>query len=223
MKNPFVSIAPSDNEKFYGSRKQFFNTLSNAVDANIAVDENKLVVLMGGYGSGKTFFLEKLKEHASKKKILSYIFYFTPALYSQLKDDIVFPKSKTDIIVIIDRFEFSEYMKEDYVKKVLNLLDEMRSKKNVVFVISTVEDNWKKLVKKYKSLKNSEVYKVPGLIFSEAVELVKSRLKKVSKRGLYPFTKQDIKKIWDESNGNPRMMLMLCYEIFEQKIKSRKK
>lgn len=223
MANPFVSIVPSENEKFYGNREEFFKTIIDSIETNSMVDDNRFIVLTGGYGSGKTFFLEKIKNKVEKNKMLSHILYFSPALYEQLKEDIDLSKAKKDVLLIVDRFEFAEYLKDEYVKKVIKLMFEMLNRQKVIFLISSISNSWKKLVRRYPELKASDVYEVPGLSFEEAMDLVRSRLTKAKVKGLGPFAKDEIKKIWKDSGGNPRMILLLCAEIYEDKMKKKNK
>ncbi len=67
-----------------------------------------------------------------------------------------------------------------------------------------------------------KVLEVPPLSFDEAKKLAIQRLDEVRSQGkgsLAPFTEDELRKVYNNSKGNPRLILMLLASLYEEHVK----
>ncbi len=126
--------------------------------------------------------------------------------------------SKSKKIVSIDKFELSDVLSDTKLIKLINILL-AKSKSGVGFIISCTPQTIVRLFSLSDKLRQySKVFNVPKLTFNQAKQLIIIRLNNIRKQksnSLSPFNEHQIKDIWKTSNGNPRMILLLCASLYE--------
>ncbi len=213
--NPFMDIVPRENEKLI-DRQSFFKELKEGAETSL--DGKKIIAVEGTYGSGKTIVVDKLAELLKKNKIDVITLSVTGAIINELR---ALPLEKgRDIFVIIDRFDLVENMNKEDIKKILNLIIEFSDKK-LTFLIKTTESALKKVRDASEEFSGRlSIHRLPMLDFEYAKQMIIDRLNEIKdskKNSIEPFTNEELRKIWDKSNGNPRLVLMLCAALYEQK------
>lgn len=218
--NPFLRIVPTENEKFYGERERLFVEIVDGIKKSF--DGKEVVLLNGEYGLGKSFFIKKLEEKLSKKgEFTIQSLDFTANLMSDL-NSIEEQKKKRNLFIIIDKFDLFTFIKDELAERIINKILKL-AKDGILFMLACTPSSLKRLYKNYPELKKrAQVFEVPRLNYNETKELILSRLnsiRKVMSDSLNPFTDSEVKKIWKEAEGNPKLILMLCSNIYEQKMK----
>jgi type II secretory pathway predicted ATPase ExeA len=214
--NPFLSIVPRRNEKIIDMVsivKELRELVTEALKGDV------LIVLKGGYGSGKTLISEHLAKFLKKKNVEVRRLTCT----QEIMDDIraIPDEHKKDIFVVVDGLEVCMGMGEVMTNKLLDLLME-RSSKGLTFLLECTPD----VLERFCSLnrrfeKFSMVVNIMPIGYDEARELVVSRLNEIRERkseSVEPFTEDELKKYWETSHGNPRMILMLCQSMYDRKV-----
>ncbi|MCD6547237.1 MAG: ATP-binding protein [Nanoarchaeota archaeon] len=216
IENPFYSIAHKGDEKIIMPASE----IKKIKDLAKKVCKNNILFVVGEPGSGKSL-VEKELEKAIPKNYGVRKLLFTVDLLNELRalpSEVVLRKKK--FIVFIDKFELSDVVDDKKLKKILDVISET-SKAGVGFVISCLPQTLARVFEISDELKKSSiVYNVPRLTYEQAKMLVISRLNSVRKKksnSIEPFTEHELKSIWRTSNGNPRMILLLCANIYENK------
>jgi ABC-type lipoprotein export system ATPase subunit len=178
------------------------------------VKNNRLIILEGDYGSGKSLYFNRLYKRLKTKKDLIE---FSDGIITVLESKVPV-KNKT---LFINNFDLLHGLTEPQVIKlsalIVKLLDE-----EMIILIACRKDTVNLLLKA-NPLLHSKVnrVKLPGLSFDEARELVINRLNESRKKksnDLTPFNKNELELFWHKSNGNPRMLLMLLSPLYEQRM-----
>ncbi len=219
IENPFLFIVPRKEDKIYG-RKEFLEKVKKTVLDSL--NDQVIVTINGEYGIGKTLFIERVVEGLKKRKSIK-VFYFDFNLntLNDLRNLPTEKELKKQIVVVIDRFELILSLSDILQKKILEMMVELCEAK-ITFIIATTDD----LLKKIKSIEPRikryfKVLDVPKMSFEEAKELIVSRLNEIRPRksdSLEPFTLKEVKHIYKVAKGNPRMILLLCASLLEEKI-----
>jgi len=178
------------------------------------VKNNRLIILEGDYGSGKSLYFNRLYKRLKTKKDLIE---FSDGIITVLESKVPV-KNKT---LFINNFDLLHGLTEPQVIKlsalIVKLLDE-----EMIILIACRKDTVNLLLKA-NPLLHSKVnrVKLPGLSFDDARELVINRLNESRKKksnDLTPFNKNELELFWNKSNGNPRMLLMLLSPLYEQRM-----
>lgn len=219
VENPFLRIIPTEKERFHGEREKLFLEMVGGIKRSF--EGKEIVLLNGDYGIGKSFFIQKFKEKLKKKGGFTiYSLVFTANLLSDLEP--IKLRKKGSAFVIIDKFDLFIFLKEEIAKKIINKILKLANK-GVLFMLAFTPYSLKRLFKKFPEIKKrTQTFEVPKLGYEETKELILSRLNKARRKkskSFKPFTEKEVEKIWTESEGNPRLVLMLCSNIYEQKRK----
>ena len=220
VQNPFLYITPRDKDFLVG-RSNFLDKVKKVVMDSL--DENAIVSINGEFGIGKTLFVRKVIEDLEEKKKSVKVFHYD-FNFNTLNDLRNLPsekKAKKEIIVVIDRFELILSLSNLLQRKILKVMSDL-CKAKITLLITSTDDLLKKIknidegVKKY-----FRVLDVPPMTYEETEKLVISRLNEVrtkNKESIHPFTENEIKAMYKNAKGNPRMLLMLCASLFEEKL-----
>ncbi|MDD2678887.1 MAG: hypothetical protein PHT91_01475 [Candidatus Nanoarchaeia archaeon] len=217
--NPFLFITPREKSDELIGRFEFFEKIKRVVLESL--DESAIVTINGDFGIGKSLFVDKVVKDLSKKKSLK-VFYldFNLNTLNDLRNIPLEKELGKQIIVIIDRFELLLSLSNNLQEKIIKIMTELCENK-ITLIITSSND----LLKSMKKLDNDmkkyfKVLDVPKLSLTEAKRLVISRMDELNRkqRGtIKPFTENEIKKIHENSKGNPRIILMLLASLFEDK------
>lgn len=210
-KNPFLFIVPRKKEEIIS--KELFNEFKE--ECKKAISESKtFIIIQGGYGSGKTLFLNKLTE-SIKGEILSYL------LSNDLPNQLEVIEPKKGLVVAIDSFDLITGLSHEGVDRVFqsisNLLD------NKAIVIITCRKATLRFVLKQNPLLRSKlkVVNLKPLDLEDAKDLARARLNEVREirsEALEPFNGEEIRHIWKKVNGNPRMLLLVLSSLYDEKL-----
>lgn len=209
MENPFMSIIPREEEKAVGVNKQQIKELLNKNKGKWTV-----FIVSGEYGSGKSLVISEIEKQIKGAKIEKIIY------SREMGSGIRALREKKKIVVEIDKFELSETTKDETLRVLLDTVANV-SEGGVTFIISVTPKTLSRLFSLSQKFKNTSiVYNMPPLSYEEAREMVVSRLNEVRNKdsaSIEPFTDAELKEIWRKSNGNPRLILLLCATMFDLK------
>ena len=126
------------------------------------------------------------------------------------------------IIVVIDKFELLLSLSNNLQEKIVQLMNDL-CKAKITLIITSTDDLLKKMTKMDAELKKYfKVLEVPPISFAEAKKLAIQRLDEARTKGkgsLSPFTEDELKKVYDNSKGNPRLILMLLASLYEEHVR----
>lgn len=213
--NPFMSIIPREQDNVFG-RSAFFSDLKSGTEQ--AINGEKILVIEGDPGTGKSAIMKKLQNLLEKNKIKVFMLDFAGDVLNEVRS-LPVEKGK-EIFVMIDRFELIDSMKEYEAKKLLELIIEF-SEQGLTFLLATTDEGLKTAKKLSNEFSGRTIaYHLPMLDYKHAKKMVVDRLNSVREKeseSTAPFTDDELRQIWKKSGGNPRMMLMLCASLYEQK------
>ncbi len=219
MHNPFAYITPRENEKII-DRVGVYKGLESKILETL--EKGSIILLEGDYGSGKSLLVQKLNANL-KEKIKTISLNFTGTILNDLRKLPL--EKKREILVIIDRFDFIKSLNENDFKKVLDLIIELKNR-GLSFLLLLNKQTIQVIEKTSRKFKKeSYVISIPPLDYRFSKELILSRLNEIkNKKGSsILFSEKEMKEIWRNSRGNPRMLLLLCENLFERKIKEAQK
>ncbi len=211
--NPFFEIMHKGDEKIIMSPQALkkIKELSKEL-----VKNHPILFIVGDHGSGKSL-VEKEIEKNIPKKFEKRKLIFTIDLLSELRALPIERMLKKRIVIYIDKFELTSVIDDGEFEKLLDVIYDT-SKSGVGYVISCHPDTLARIFDISDKIRmNSRVYNVPSLTFEQAKKLIISRLNMVRKKksnSLNPFTESQIRNIWKTSRGNPRMILLLCANLY---------
>lgn len=214
MQNPFFEIAHKGDEDIILDKKSIekIKSLTKEVLKN-----NAILFIVGDPGSGKSLVEKEIESDIPKGYVLKK-YDFTKDLLAELRAIPVMQSMKKKTIVFIDKFEMSEVIDDKQLKNILEII-KTTSKSGVGYVVSGVPENLERIQEiSPETNKQLKVYRTPALSFEQAKKIVVSRLNSVRSKNsdsIAPFTEQQLKKIWLKSNGNPKMILLLCGTLYD--------
>ena len=210
--NPFLDIVHTGDEKVIMDQKALKKIKSLSKEL---VKNRPVIFIVGEFGSGKTL-VEKEIEKGIPKKFEKKKLIFSVDLANELKA--IPAKRKKELIVFIDKFELSNVLSDEKLKKLLNLIHKT-SLAGVGYIITCTPSTIARVFSLSDKLKSySKVFNVPPLTLEQTKKLIIERLNKVRRKksnSLEPFTMKHVKNIWQASKGNPRMILLLCASLYE--------
>jgi len=213
--NPFIHIVPRESEELI-DRLALLSALINSTRE--ILESGGILVLQGEPGSGKTLLISKVKKEFGKKTRIKELI-LTKGLINELRG------VEKNELVIIDKFELCEGFKKEELRGLLEKIVSL-SNEGVSFLIKITPNALTKCEKASGDFKERiKVYSMPRLSLEQGVELVKARLNEVRRKrmdSLHPFTKAELRKLWERADGNPRMLLMLCAMLYDQKTSAQK-
>ena len=211
--NPFVIITSSGNEKVVDRIKE---KVELQLHINEAVNNGKLVILKGAPGMGKSTIINWiLKDIQKAKGVEIFKEEFTPSVYNRIRGLNVNPTKK--MLIILDDFNNVEMLDATSQKKVLGLVNDLAQRMGILLVENRTEGaerDFKKLGNKFQK------YELGGLSYSDLKQVIIDRLNRVRDvptDHLDPFTEFEYEKIYKKSGGNPRIALLICASLYDQK------
>lgn len=212
--NPFFEIVHHGDEEIIIRKNEFKKIKSIAKNF---IKKPTVVFIVGNPGSGKSIFEKEIKG-AIPKKFEKRELIFTSNILNELRAIPAEKMLKKNLVMLIDKFELSDALDDEKLRRILDLIA-LTVKSGVWYVISLDSKTLARIFELSKELKkNSIIYNVPALTFEQTKKLVASRLNMIRKKksnSIEPFNEKDLKNIWKASNGNPRMILLLCANLYE--------
>jgi len=181
------------------------------------VKKHSILIISGEHGSGKSL-VEKEIECDMPKGYKIKKFEFTKDLESELRGIPLATLKQKKLIVEIDHFELSEVIDDHKLKRILDMV-EVSAKSGVGYIISCTPETVRRIQEvapNYKKI--AKVYKTPAYTYEQARKIVVSRLNTIRPKksdSIEPFTEYQLKSIWQKSNGNPKMILLLCGTLYD--------
>ncbi|MBN1924039.1 MAG: hypothetical protein JW791_04755 [Nanoarchaeota archaeon] len=219
VNNPFLFITPRDKDLLVG-RQSFLDQVKTTVMKSL--DSQAIITINGDFGIGKTLFVEKAVSDLEKRKdIKLFKWDFNLNTLNDLRTLPNEKELKKQIVVTIDRFELILSLSNILQNKILKIMTDL-VKSKITLIITTSDDLLKKIKNIEPKIKSFfKVLNVPPMNFEETKRLIVSRLNESRKKksdSIEPFTNDEVKQIYKNSKGNPRMVLLLCASLFEDKF-----
>ncbi len=211
--NPFINITSSGNEKVIDRVKE---RIELQVSLNDALYYGKLIVLKGQQGVGKSTLINSIIKDLARSNNISVVKEdFTPSIYNKLRMLTINPAKRA--LIVLDDFNNVELLDKNSQIKVLNLMDELAQRMAILLIESRdegVEKDFKRLGKKF------EKHEITGLTHDDLRQIIIDRLnmvRPIPQVSLGPFTEDEYNKIFKKSGGNPRIALLICSALYDQK------
>ncbi len=211
--NPFIVITSSGNEKVVDRVKE---RVELQMQINEALKNGKIVVLKGNSGVGKSTLVNLIVKNLKNAKNINVIREdFTPSIYNKLRSINLSPANKT--LIILDDFNNIELLDKNAQERVLQLMFELSNRAAILLIENRNEGVDKDFKRIHKEITK---FDVTGLQRSDLKQLLIDRLnatRDVPRDNLDPFTDEEFDKIYKKSDGNPRIALLICAALFDQK------
>ncbi|MCL4401007.1 MAG: AAA family ATPase [Candidatus Parvarchaeota archaeon] len=211
--NPFINITSTGKEKVVDRVNE---RIELQLYINDGLSHGKIIIIKGNPGVGKSTLINTIINDLKKTRTVEFIKEeFTPSVYNRLRTINIMPMKK--ILIVLDDFNNVELLDKTSQTKVLNLMDELAQKACVIVVENRnegVEKDFKKLGKRF------EKFELSGLQRSDLRQLIVDRLnsiRQVPRDNLDPFTEEEYDKIFRKAGGNPRIALLICSTLYDQK------
>ncbi len=215
-RNPFISITYSKSDTVVDRVNEKIELL---IMLNEAMEHGGIIVLKGDPGMGKSTIISTLESELKKSKNIEMIKEeFTPLIYNKIRNLHIDPTKKT--LVILDDFNNIEMVDKLSQQRIVDMLYNLGQKIAIMLVENRTEGVEKDLEKQGKNFKR---YEIKGLSKEDIKQIIINRLNSVRKSksdSLDPFTSQEFEKIYKKSRGNPRISLLICSALFDQKTNS---
>ena len=215
-RNPFISITYSKSDTVVDRVNEKIELL---IMLNEAMEHGGIIVLKGDPGMGKSTIISTLESELKKSKNIEMIKEeFTPLIYNKIRNLHIDPTKKT--LVILDDFNNIEMVDKLSQQRIVDMLYNLGQKIAIMLVENRTEGVEKDLEKQGENFKR---YEIKGLSKEDIKQIIINRLNSVRKSksdSLDPFTSQEFEKIYKKSRGNPRISLLICSALFDQKTNS---
>ncbi len=205
-KNPFVFVAPRKDE-FAPERKKIVDEIKKQIKG-----KHFFFIIYGERGVGRTLILKMLIKDL--KNVEEYK--FGPRILTSLKERA--QKKKKSTIAI----ETVELTSKEFLEKIMNELLKLYKAGNSI-LITTTPETYEFIISNKDLKKVVKSYRLKGLTYDQAKAMVISRLNEVRKKksnSLEPFTEKELKHIWLKARGNPRLILLICSFLYQNKMES---
>jgi replication-associated recombination protein RarA len=211
--NPFIVITSSGHEKVVDRVKE---KVELQMQINEALKNGKIVVLKGSPGVGKSTLVNLIVNNLKKSQNVSVIREdFTPSVYNKLRSLNLGVIKKT--LVILDDFNNVELLDKNSQEKVIKLMSELAEKAALLLIENRTEG----VEKDFRRMHIEAVkFDITGLQRTDLRQLLTDRLnmvRDVPRDNIDPFTDDEFEKIYRKSGGNPRIALLICAALFDQK------
>ena len=214
--NPFISITYSENDTIVDRANERIELL---ILVNEAMEHGGIVVLKGAPGMGKSTLLNAVEKELKKSKNVDTMKEeFTPAVYDKIRNLNINPAKK--MLVELDDFNNIEMLDKLSQQRVIDLLYSLSQKIAILIVENREEGIEKELKSQSKQFKK---YQLEGLSKEDLKQIIINRLNSVrptKSDSLEPFTEVEYEKIYKKARGNPRIALLICSALYDQKTNS---
>lgn len=214
--NPFISITYSENDTIVDRVNERVDLL---MLVNEAMERGGVVVLKGSPGMGKSTLLNAVEKELKRSKNVDIMREeFTPAVYNKIRNLNVNPTKK--MLVELDDFNNIEMLDKLSQQRVIDLLYNLSQKIAILIVENREEGVEKELKEQSKQFKK---YQLNGLSKEDIKQIIINRLNSVrptKSDSLEPFTEAEYEKIYKKARGNPRIALLICSALYDQKTNS---
>ncbi len=211
--NPFISITYSENDILVDRVNERIEIL---ILINEAMEHGGIIVLQGAPGMGKSTLLTAIEKELEKSKNIDVIREeFTPMVYNKIRNLDIKPPKK--LVIELDDFNNIEMLEKLSQQRVIDLLYNL-SQKIAVLIVENREDGVEKALKSQS--KQFKKYNLAGLSKEDLKQIVINRLNSVraiKSDSLEPFTEAEYEKIYKKARGNPRIALLICSALYDQK------
>ncbi len=200
IKNPFLYITPREEQKI--ANEKFTNNLIKTVKRM----KKGILIISGTYGSGKSQYLYEIKKQLKKLRKKVAFLIVSPNLLFELQSLV-----KRKDYIIIDSFDLILGIVEK--DRIIDFILKESEKKP--FIIACLPETLNK-IKELK--KKAKVKEIPPLSLKEAKKLLELKVKEAGLKLNEVFTANEIKKMWEKSRGNPRILIMIAQSMFDAKM-----
>ncbi len=211
--NPFISITYSENDILVDRVNERIEIL---ILINEAMEHGGIIVLQGAPGMGKSTLLTAIEKELEKSKNIDVIREeFTPMVYNKIRNLDIKPPKK--LVIELDDFNNIEMLEKLSQQRVIDLLYNL-SQKIAVLMVENRENGVEKELKAQS--KQFKKYNLAGLSKEDLKQIVINRLNSVraiKSDSLEPFTEAEYEKIYKKARGNPRIALLICSALYDQK------
>lgn len=214
--NPFISITYSDNDVIVDRVTEKIDLL---MLINEALEHGCIIILKGAPGMGKSTLINVVEKELRKSKNLYVIKEeFTPAVYTKLRGLSITPAKR--MFIELDDFNNIEMLDKLNQQRVIDLLYGLGQKAAVLLVENRDEGIEKELKTQSKPFKK---YQLEGMSKEDLKQVIINRLNLVrttKSESLEPFTEAEYEKIYKKAKGNPRIAMLICSALYDQKTNS---
>ncbi|MCL4398591.1 MAG: ATP-binding protein [Candidatus Parvarchaeota archaeon] len=214
--NPFISITYSENDTVVDRVNERIELL---LLINESMDHGGVVVLKGAPGMGKSTLLNAVEKELKKSKSIDMLREeFTPAVYNKIRNLNLNQAKK--LLIELDDFNNIEMLDKLSQQRVIDLLYNLSQKAAVLIIENREEGVEKELKMQSKQFKK---YQLEGLSKEDLKQIIINRLNSIrttKSDSLEPFTEVEYEKIYRKSRGNPRIALLICSALYDQKTNS---
>lgn len=211
--NPFISITSSEKDIIVDRANEKIELL---ILINEALEHGGIIVLKGGPGMGKSTLLNAIEKELKKSSKISLTREeFTPAVYNKIRSLNVNHAKKT--LLILDDFNNIEMLDRISQQRVIDLLYNLSQNISILIVENREGGVEKELEKQGRQF---DKYSLEGLSREDLKKVVINRLNSVRERAsdsLDPFSGAEYDRIYKKSRGNPRISLLICSALYDQK------
>ena len=140
---------------------------------------------------------------------------FTPAVYNKIRAIKITPSKK--ILLMLDDFNNIEMLDKLSQQRIIDLLYNL-SQNLAIMLVENRDDGVEKDLE--KQAKNFRKYEIKELSKGDVKQIIINRLNTVRKSktdSLNPFTQAEFEKIYKKARGNPRIALLICSALYDQK------
>ena len=211
--NPFISITYSKNDTVVDRVNERIELL---ILINEALDHGGITVIKGAPGMGKSTLVGVLENELKKPNKIEIIKEeFTPVVYNKIRNlDVGIGKK---VLLILDDFNNIEMIDKLSQQRVIDLIYNL-SQRAAIMLVENRDDGVERELEKQG--KNFRKYELKGLSKETMKQIVINRLnggKNTRSESVTPFTNSEFDKIYNKSRGNPRIALLICSAMYDQK------
>jgi predicted ATPase len=214
--NPFISITYSESDIVVDRTNERIELL---MLINEAMEHGGIIVLKGSPGMGKSTLINAVEKELKKSKSVDMIREeFTPAAYSKIRSLSINPTRK--MVIEFDDFNNIEMLDKLSQQRVLDLLYNL-SQKIAILIVENRETGIEKELKLQN--KQFKMYQLDGLSKEDLKQIIINRLNSIrpaKSNSIEPFTEVEYEKIYKKAKGNPRIALLICSALYDQKTNS---
>ncbi|EEZ92487.1 MAG: hypothetical protein BJBARM4_0911 [Candidatus Parvarchaeum acidiphilum ARMAN-4] len=211
--NPFISITYSDNDVVVDRINEKIDLL---MLINDTLEHGGMIILKGAPGIGKSTLINVIEKELKKSKNIDTIKEeFTPAVYNKIRNLSI--NSQKKMFIELDDFNNIEMLDKLSQQRVIDLLYNLSQKMAILLVENRDEGVEKELKAQSKQFKK---YQLDGMSKGDLKQIIINRLnlsRTTKSDSLEPFTESEYDKIYKKSKGDPRIALLICSALFDQK------